>query len=107
MIDTLIAGTISGIFQTIVGHPLDTLKTWKQNNVLNTPKISFRNLYKGVLYPAIQTPPMCGLTFAIDNYCYKRYDNKYVASFITGVIGSFIISPFEYIKIQKQQQSKI
>jgi solute carrier family 25 (mitochondrial carnitine/acylcarnitine transporter), member 20/29 len=104
MSDSIIAGSVSGIFQTIVGHPLDTLKTWKQNNILKTPNISFRNLYKGVLYPALQTPIICGLTFGIDNYFYKHYDNKYMAGFTTGIIGSFIISPFEYIKVQKQQQ---
>ena len=26
-----IAGTISGIIQTFIGHPFDTLKVWYQN----------------------------------------------------------------------------
>ena len=30
--DAFIAGMISGCFQTIVGHPLDTLKVHKQIN---------------------------------------------------------------------------
>jgi hypothetical protein len=46
------AGLISGIFQTVVGHPLDTLKVWKQNNSRISP--SFFNLYKGIKYPFIQ-----------------------------------------------------
>ena len=46
----IIAGGISGISQTIVGYPLDTLKVLTQNKMkLNS--ISLKNLYRGVKYP--------------------------------------------------------
>ena len=40
-----LAGLSSGITQTLIGHPLDTIKTNKQNNI----KVK-GNLYKGLNY---------------------------------------------------------
>ncbi len=39
-----IAAFFSGLSFTIIGHPLDTLKTWKQNNnnLLNNPSINLK-----------------------------------------------------------------
>ena len=48
MDDHFLMGSIIGITQTIVGHPLDTLKIRSQNNI---SRHLFKNLYNGVSYP--------------------------------------------------------
>ena len=45
-----ILGYISGSIQTIVGHPLDTLKVLLQQNKLKYP-INYKKLYKGIIPP--------------------------------------------------------
>ena len=43
--DSLIAGFLSGISQTLIGHPFDTLKTWNQNSInLKKPPFTIKNL---------------------------------------------------------------
>ena len=74
MYDPFLAGCISGIFQTIAGHPLDTLKTWKQNEgLLKIPSRNFLNLYKGISMPLLQLPIICSVTFGVDNYTHMQY----------------------------------
>ena len=71
--ESIYAGFISGLFQTIIGHPLDTLKTWSQNsNSLKKPKLKIDNLYKGIKYPLIQNPIVISSIF-YSNYITKKY----------------------------------
>tara|TARA_Y100000992_G_C21258947_1_gene490154 strand:+ start:1217 stop:1861 length:645 start_codon:yes stop_codon:yes gene_type:complete len=102
------AGIISGTVQTIIGHPLDTLKTWNQNKIqYKNPKLTLGNLYKGIHIPIIQNPLIIGSTLYLNNYMYKKYNNVYVSSFISGLISTILYSPFDYYKINIQQQQKI
>jgi solute carrier family 25 carnitine/acylcarnitine transporter 20/29 len=96
------AGLISGIFQTVVGHPLDTLKVWKQNNSRISP--SFFNLYKGIKYPFIQNPLLCSSGFYTNDLLLKHTNNIYLSSGVAGFINSIILAPLDYYKIRKQQQ---
>jgi len=106
-IEYFLAGTISGIFQTIIGHPLDTLKILKQNNKLKKYSYKFRNLYCGFSMPIIQTPIICGVGFYIDSTLVSYTNNHFISGIISGAIGSLFISPFEYYKINLQQKSNV
>ena len=84
------AGLCSGISQTLIGHPLDTIKTNKQNNI----KVK-GNLYSGIKYPLISNSLLVGIQFDL----YYRYN-----SLVSGVVSSLIITPLDYFKINKQNK---
>lgn len=105
-IDHFFSGTISGIFQTVIGHPFDTLKILKQNNKDLNKYYSFKKLYGGVSMPLLQTPIICGVGFYIDKIANDYAKNHFYSGAISGVITSLLISPFEYYKINLQQRNK-
>tara|TARA_B100000401_G_C52803952_1_gene720117 strand:+ start:17 stop:667 length:651 start_codon:yes stop_codon:yes gene_type:complete len=98
------AGTISGIIQTITGHPFDTLKVLQQNNKKKV--YDLRSLYKGISMPLIQSPIICGVSFFLNDSLDTYFNNYYISGFCSGFFTSFIICPFEYYKINSQNQTK-
>ena len=61
--DGYVGGFMSGVAQTLIGHPLD-IKTWSQNtNLVNQPPRTFLNMWRGIQYPMIQLPIVCGGKF--------------------------------------------
>tara|TARA_Y100000817_G_scaffold309870_1_gene299658 strand:- start:929 stop:1597 length:669 start_codon:yes stop_codon:yes gene_type:complete len=107
--DYFFAGCMSGIVQTIVGHPLDTLKILKQNNKLirnNIYNIHLKQLYSGVSMPLMQTPLACGVGFYVDEIINNYVCNHWISGFASGIVGSFLLCPFEYYKIHLQQNNK-
>ena len=85
-------GSISGLAQTISGHPFDTLKVLKQNNIkYNT--INIINLYRGITLPIISNSFIIGSQF----YLYHNYSSL-AASFVSGIL----ISTSDFYKIKKQ-----
>jgi solute carrier family 25 carnitine/acylcarnitine transporter 20/29 len=98
-----IIGNIIGISQTMIGYPFDTLKTNIQNR--NSIRLFYKSpikLYTGAKYPLIMA--MIGNTFMFGNYSQliEYTGNKPLAACLTGVIGAFMITPFDYFKIQRQ-----
>ena len=98
-------GNIFGLSQVIIGYPFDTVKTNLQNSkpimpLFYSPKL----FYKGIQYPLITT--MFGTTLMFGNYSYflELTENKFVSASATGIIGAFLITPFDYLKIQRQIQ---
>lgn len=96
-------GNFFGLSQTIIGYPFDTMKTNLQNSksiipLFRSPKL----FYKGVQYPLITT--MLGTTLMFGNYSYflEQTGNKLISASATGIIGAFLITPFDYLKIQRQ-----
>ena len=37
-----VSGMVAGGVSTIIGHPLDTIKTWKQNSIFTNRKLQQR-----------------------------------------------------------------
>lgn len=103
-INNSIAAFISGLSFTIIGHPMDTLKTWQQNNMPSKQELTFSNLYKGVQYPLMQNSIMNSFTFATNEYFKKKTDNIYIPNLCAGVVASLIICPFDKYKIMSQQK---
>lgn len=98
-----LAGSITGITETIIGYPLDTLKINYQNNT----KIQLNNIYKGFTF-AIQSNIITNsFVFGFNNHIQNTYNmNHFQSGFMTGIINGFIITPFENKKIQKQNRIK-
>ena len=94
-------GIIVGISQTIIGHPLDTIKT----NIQCGKKINIfspKKLYRRIFYPTVSSAIINGLMFqtsgAINNYT----NNYFISGGITGIITSPIINIFELYKVRRQ-----
>lgn len=93
---------INGGIQTLIGHPLDTLKTWKQSNLkLN---LNIKNLYRGISYPLLTNSIVCHIQFNL--MCYKM-DNKIKNYLSTGIFSGLILTPIEYYKIRRQNKLPI
>jgi|SaaInlV_150m_DNA_4_1039716.scaffolds.fasta_scaffold29532_1 solute carrier family 25 (mitochondrial carnitine/acylcarnitine transporter), member 20/29 len=101
-----IAAFFSGLSFTIIGHPLDTLKTWKQNNnnIIKSQSINLKNLYKGVQYPLLQNSMINSIIFANNDFFKKKTNNIYISNACSGLLSSFIICPFDKFKIMAQQK---
>ena len=78
----ILAGGISGIAQTTVGYPLDTIKVLTQNN-MSMKSLSIRQLYRGVLYPMQSSVLSNSIVFSMN----KRLKDKGHHSFINGFIS--------------------
>jgi len=98
-------GAIIGISQTILGHPLDTLKTLQQNGNKQTLNIGtnlFKQLYRGISYPL--TISICYNSFLFGFYTKMKSleYSSFQAGVISGGILGITLNPFEYYKIQRQ-----
>jgi len=103
--DALIAGGASGITQIFTGYPLDTMKTWAQNNnISHKPKVNFMNLYKGIQFPLLQSPFTIATGFFVNENVYQKCNNIYISSFCSGLCITALLCPFDYYKINYQQQ---
>ena len=100
------SGFLSGIMQTIIGYPFDTIVVYKQTG-LNINNIKFKNIYKGIQFPLFASGIINSLCFGINHNINKSTKNHYISGAITGVITSIIISPIELYKIRSQKLKSI
>lgn len=101
-------GGIVGMSQTVVGHPLDTLKTIKQynkgfgdfhnQNLVN----KFNYLYRGIRYPLYISSAFNFGVFGLLNNLQKYTNNYYISGFITGGLMAVPLNPFELYKVRSQ-----
>jgi len=104
-LDSYFKGCLSGMFGVIMSHPIDTIKTAKQSNF--KIKYSFLNLYKGI------TPPLIGVglekALVFGTYQYLRHNdvNVPISGAISGFVATFIVTPYERLKILKQTSNKL
>ncbi len=87
-------GSVSGIAQIISGHPFDTIKVLKQNNIkFNYNFNNIKNLYKGITFPLVSNSVIIGSQF----YFYHNH-----SGLLAGIVSGLIVAPVDYMKIQKQ-----
>ena len=103
---SLLSGFISGAIHTIVGYPLDTLKTLKQSNKSNFSNsmesiLNPKKIFKGVIYPVSQVSIVNALTFGSNNY-FKKNHNIYVSNLYSGLLISLVCTPLDKYKISRQ-----
>lgn len=84
-----ITGFVSGILQSFVGHPLDTIKVLKQTN----KTIKINQLFNGFLPVLISNSIITGVQF----YSYENCN-----PILLGLNSALLVAPTDYYKIQKQ-----
>lgn len=101
--ESFLMGSISGTAQMIVGHPLDTIKVWKQNKInINFKRmLGLRTLYRGVGYPIVASSLYTGVQF--NSY---HANPNIIGGITAGVLSGAIIGPFDYYKIRSQVKSQ-
>ena len=104
IIGKYINGGISGICGVILSHPIDTIKTHIQTgNKLSSFKPSFTNFYKGMSAPLLGVGLEKAIVFGTYNYMIAKTDNNIpLSGAISGLVASFIVTPYERFKILKQ-----
>lgn len=105
-----VKGAISGMFGIIISHPVDTIKTHLQTHkTLNTFKFEPLHLYRGITSPLLGVGLEKALVFGTYNYCRNNNINKLnipLSGAISGFVASLIVSPYERIKILRQNQTQ-
>jgi hypothetical protein len=95
---SFISGVLSGITQTILGHPLDTIKVKLQNNNnFNYSLLKSSKIFNGITPVLLTNSLLTGVQF----YSYKEY-----SPLLVGLISAILTTPIEYYKIQKQTYNK-
>lgn len=121
-----LAGFIAGTTSCYVGHPFDTIKTLLQLNpqryngsAVNCFQSIIREhgvkaLYRGVTLPAACSAITNGLMFQAAEVCYDKLNagkatgatgfetNRFLGGCASGLLGSFVVSPFETVKCRMQ-----
>lgn len=100
-VEHFIAGSVAGTVQSLIGHPLDTLKTLSQNSLVLS-SFSKRHLYSGLTASLIQNSFLTGTAFYINTYFYQQSQNNLLSSLYTGILGCLVICPLEDFKIKRQ-----
>ena len=112
MDDNLFAGFISGIAQTIVGHPLDTIKVWRQQNIQRSQKLS--SIFSGMKYPLCTAPIVASIQFKTSAYVssgirdvstFTSVQCDAIGGLFAGIISAIATSPIDKYKIQMQTKS--
>ena len=98
MSEDLFAGFLSGTVQTVVGHPFDTLKIWKQQNI--RPKLN--NIFRGISYPLVTGTFVTGGQFASYNWMNKLTDSSFMSGAFSGIFSGLCIAPIDKYKIAAQ-----
>lgn len=112
-----INGWIAGISAVIISHPFDTYKTHIQENKI-MPNYKLRTLYKGLSAPLLGVGFEKAVVFGVyestimhtNKWCKSIWgDNMYafvasnaMSGGLSGMCASFIVTPFERIKILLQ-----
>ena len=99
-LDSYFKGCLSGMFGISLSHPIDTIKTAKQSGF--KIKYSFLNLYKGIIPPLIGVGLEKALVFGTYQYLRKHQVNVPISGAISGFVATFIVTPYERLKILKQ-----
>ena len=93
-------GAISGIFQTIIGHPFDTNKVLIQNG--KRMSLKYRPLMAGISYPLATSALVCSINFGSYNSLYESGFNIPTAGFLSGVIVTPIVYVTDIGKVKRQ-----
>lgn len=96
-------GFIVGSVETIVGHPLDTIKVRLQFQ----NGYHFKHLYNGFTAPFLSNSFISAGLFGINEQIHKNVNNFFVSGFLSGMCISLVLSPIEAIKTHRQQMLNV
>ena len=98
-----IKGALAGMTGILLSHPVDTVKTHIQTGrALRDFKPRLSNLYRGLLPPLAGVGLEKAIVFGSYNYFYRKLDNIPLAGAIAGLSAALVVSPYERLKILKQ-----
>tara|TARA_B110000971_G_scaffold214631_1_gene246988 strand:+ start:1693 stop:2358 length:666 start_codon:yes stop_codon:yes gene_type:complete len=107
MVNDYLNGIIVGIAQTLIGHPLDTLKILRQTkNNINYNTLNIRGLYRGMIYPMCGSGIFNSIQFGTYQYLNDIYHNNMIAGLGAGLLSGMILCPIDVLKINKQIKNK-
>jgi len=107
----ILGSVVAGIASTVLGHPLDTVKTHLQTNpqLRNSfdvvKKLRFE-LFRGMAPPLANAIIMNSVMFSVFDTVEARVNNPFIAGIISGFATAIISTPTDYIKIQMQLSSQ-
>lgn len=105
LINEYLSGGVAGMSQVIIGYPLDTIKTNIQNGNYN--KLSINQMFKGIKYPMMASVVSNIAFFGNYDLLYNYTNSIWISGGITGLLGSFILNPFEIRKVRYQYALKL
>lgn len=90
-------GWISGVNAIFISHPIDTIKT----NIQEKKQITYniKNLYRGLSAPLLGVGLEKSIVFGVYESTIKYTKNDALSGALSGLSASFIVTPFERIKI--------
>ncbi len=100
-----ISGCISGMAAVLVSHPIDTIKT----NIQEKKPINygFRSLYKGLFAPLIGVGLEKAIVFGTYESTINYTKSDVISGAFSGLAASFVVTPFERIKILLQTNQEL
>jgi len=101
-------GAIAGMSGILLSHPVDTVKTHIQTGrTLRDFAPGLRNLYRGLLPPLAGVGLEKAIVFGTYNYALCKTNNIPLSGAIAGMTAAIIVSPYERLKILKQNNTHI
>ena len=98
-------GWLAGVNAVIVSHPIDTIKTnIQEKKVIN---YNFRSLYKGLSAPLVGVGLEKAVVFGVFESTRKYTGSDVISGALAGTSASFVVAPFERIKILLQTNQVI
>ncbi len=94
----IIAGVASGAVQTVIGHPFDTMKVWKQCD----HQIVFRNIFRGLSFPLASNSIITGIQFATFSYMFSHTNSDIVSGAFSGLFTGLLTAPVDKHKLRLQ-----
>jgi len=98
-------GWIAGVSAILVSHPIDTIKTNIQEK--KPVDLKFKSLYRGLSAPLIGVGLEKAIVFGTFESTIKYTKCDVVSGALAGLTASFIVTPFERIKILLQTNQQI
>mmetsp|Transcript_7464 Transcript_7464/g.18302 ORF Transcript_7464/g.18302 Transcript_7464/m.18302 type:complete len:267 (-) Transcript_7464:2505-3305(-) len=107
----ILGSVVAGISSTVLGHPLDTVKTHLQtnpqfHNSFQVVKTLRHEVFRGMAPPLVNAIIMNSVMFSVFDTVEARVNNPFIAGIISGFATAIISTPTDYIKIQMQLSSK-
>ena len=105
--EQIIGYTVAGLTSTILGHPLDTIKTHLQTNrrfrnSFHVAKELRYGIFRGMAPPLVNAVVMNTVMFSVFHRVNELVGNPFVAGMFSGFATAMISTPTDYVKIHAQ-----
>lgn len=99
-VNEIVSGLLSGVSQTMVGHPFDTIKVWHQSGFKD--RVTLPRLYYGVLPPTLGSGLFNSVVFGGSHLIHNQTNSWLIAGLGAGLVGGLTLNPLDVWKIQRQ-----